>query len=168
MANTYSPSLLDKLLGDAHEGQRGVLARFNIERMKDSVARDIEHVLNTHASFSPEDLAAYPRAAKSLVTLGLVDITSLSMASDRDRQRIGDNIRDALTRQDARLRDVDVSVREDRSAQARLSFSIRAKLLLHPDSEPVAFDAVLHPGSQRYEVAQSDNRADSRAARQGS
>ncbi len=32
----------------------------------------------------------------------------------------------------------------------------------------VAFDAVLHPGSQRYEVAQSDNRADSRATRQGS
>ncbi len=158
MASTYSPSLLDKLLGDAHEGQRGVLARFSVERIKDAVARDIEHVLNTHASFSPEDLVAYPRAARSVLTLGLLDITSLSMASDRDRARIAANIRDALTRQDARLRDVDVSVREDRSAQARLSFSIRAKLLLHPDAEPVAFDAVLHPGSQRYEVAPSQAR----------
>jgi type VI secretion system protein ImpF len=159
MSRTYSPSLLDKLLGDALEGQRGVLARFNIERMKDSVARDIEHVLNTHASYSAEDLAGFPLAAKSVVSLGLVDITSLSMSSDRDRDRISANIRDALTRQDARLRDVDVSVREDRSAHAKLAFSIRAKLLLHPDSEPVAFDAVLHPGSQRYEVAQSDIRA---------
>lgn len=158
MASTYSPSLLDKLLGDAFEGQRGVLARFSVDRIKDAVARDIEHVLNTHASFSPEELAAYPRAARSVLTLGLLDITSLSMASDRDRARIAANIRDALTRQDARLRDVDVSVREDRSAQARLSFSIRAKLLLHPDSEPVAFDAVLHPGSQRYEVAPSSPR----------
>ena len=70
----------------------------------------------------------------------------------------GVRIRAALTRQDARLREVEVSVREDRSAQARLSFSIRAKLLLHPDSEPVAFDAVLHPGSQRYEVAPSSPR----------
>jgi type VI secretion system protein ImpF len=146
--------LLDKLLGDAHEGQRGVLARFSVERVKDAVARDIEHLLNTHASHSPDDLrAAYPHAARSVLTLGLLDITALSMASDRDRARIAANIRDALTRQDPRLREVDVSVREDKSAQARLSFSIRAKLMLHPDAEPVAFDAVLHPGSQRYEVA---------------
>lgn len=154
MAATYSPSLLDKLLGDAAEGQRGVLARYSVERVKDAVARDIEHLLNTHASHSPDELrTAFPHAARSVLTLGLLDVSSLSMASDRDRARIAANIRDALTRQDPRLREVDVSVREDKGAQARLSFSIRAQLMLHPDAEPVAFDAVLHPGSQRYEVA---------------
>jgi len=158
MANTYSPSLLDKLLGDAHEGQRGVLARYSLERIKDSVARDIESVLNTHASFSEDELAAYPRAARSLIALGLVDVTSLSMASDRDRKRIAHNIRHALSCNDARLREVDVSVREDRAVAGRLYFAIRATLMLHPDTEPVAFDAVLHPGSQRYEVAQQSSR----------
>jgi len=152
MAGTYAPSLLDKLLGDADEAQRGVLARYSVERIKASVARDIEHLLNTHASFTPEELAAYPHAARSLATLGLVDISSLSMASDRDRKTISDSIRHALMRQDARLREVEVAVREDRTATAKLSFSIRAKLMLHPHTEPVAFDAVLHPGSQRYEV----------------
>jgi type VI secretion system protein ImpF len=155
MTLSYAPSLLDKLLGDADEAQRGVLARYSVERIKDSVARDIEHVLNSHASFSPADLAAYPRAAASLLTLGLVDISSLSMASDRDRKTISDSIRHALMRQDARLSEVEVAVREDKAATARLSFSIRAKLLLHPHTEPVAFDAVLHPGSQRYEVGAS-------------
>lgn len=158
MAHTYSPSLLDKLLGDAAEGTRGVLPRYSVERIKDSVARDVEHVLNSHASFSAEDLSAYPRAARSLLSLGLLDITPLSMASDRDRLRISHSIRTALMQHDRRLRDVEVSVRNDQRGQGRLSFAIRAKLLLHPDTDTVVFDAVLHPGSQRYEVAQADAR----------
>ena len=159
MAQTYSPSLLDKLLGDAAEGTRGVLPRYSVERIRDSVARDVEHVLNSHASFSVEDLSAYPRAARSILSLGLLDITPLSMASDRDRLRISRSIRTALMQQDRRLRDVEVSVRNDQRAQGRLSFVIRAKLLLHPDTDTVVFDAVLHPGSQRYEVAPADARS---------
>jgi type VI secretion system protein ImpF len=158
MANTYSPSLLDKLIGDADEKNRGILPRFTAERVKDSVARDIEQILNTHASFSEQDLARYPFASKSVVALGLLDINSLSMASDRDRTVISESISKALIQHDKRLTDIEVGVHEDKSATARLSFSIRAKLMLHPDSQPVAFDAVLHPGSQRYEVAQSDSR----------
>ncbi|MFG6469323.1 type VI secretion system baseplate subunit TssE [Roseateles sp. BYS87W] len=159
MANTYAPSLLDKLLGDAAEGARGVLPRYSLERIKDSVARDAEHVLNSHASFSPEDLAAYPRASRSLLCLGLLDITPLSMSSDRDRQRISHSIRTALMQHDRRLRDVEVGVRNDPRGQGGLSFAIRAKLLLHPDTDTVVFDALLHPGSQRYEVTQADPRA---------
>ncbi len=158
MANTYSPSLLDKLLGDAAEGSRGVLPRFTVDRIKDSVARDIEQILNTLARFRPEELELYPRAAKSMLALGLVDVTSLSMASDRDRQRIAESIRSALSNHDARLNQVEVGVQEDKRSGLRLQFTIRAKLMLHPDTEPVSFDAVLHPGSQRYEVAQSDGR----------
>lgn len=158
MANTYAPSLLDKLLGDAAEGTRGVLPRYSVERIKDSVARDVEHVLNSHASFSAEDLSGYPRASRSLLSLGLLDVTPLSMASDRDRLRISNSIRTALMQHDRRLQDVEVSVREDHRGQARLSFAIRAKLLLHPDTDTVVFDALLHPGSQRYEVVQADPR----------
>lgn len=159
MSMTHAPSLLDKLLGDAHEDTRGVLARFTVDRVKASVARDVEHLLNTHASYDPEALAErYPHVASSLVTLGLVDISALSLASDKDRERIRDCLRDALLRQDARLSDVDVQVREDRSATSRLAFNIRAKLQLGAGVEPVAFDAVLHPGSQRYEVSPAEAR----------
>lgn len=158
MANTYAPSLLDKLLGDAAEGTRGVLPRYSVDRIKDSVARDVEHVLNSHASLSAEDLAGFPRAARSLLSLGLLDITPLSMSSDRDRLRISNSIRTALMQHDRRLRDVEVNVRSDPRGQGGLSFAIRAKLLLHPDTDTVVFDALLHPGSQRYEVVQADPR----------
>lgn len=158
MATTYSPSLLDKLLGDADERKGGVLPRFSVERVKASVARDIEHVLNTHASWSAEELVGLPLTAKTLLTLGLVDVTSMSMASDRDRARIADSIRDALARHDSRLTQLDVRIRQDKSAAGGLAFSIRGTLMLQPGTEPVAFDAVLHPGSQRYAVSNSDNR----------
>lgn len=158
MANTYAPSLLDKLLGDAAEGALGVLPRYSVDRIKDAVARDVEHVLNSHASFSAEDLAGFPRAARSLLSLGLLDVTPLSMSSDRDRLRISNSIRTTLMQHDRRLRDVEVNVRSDPRGQGGLSFAIRAKLLLHPDTDTVVFDALLHPGSQRYEVVQADPR----------
>jgi type VI secretion system protein ImpF len=157
----YAPSLLDKLLGTEGPGiARGTHLRLSVDQIKESVARDIEALLNTHPGLSEEALVGYPHAARSLLTLGLSDITSLSMASDRDRQRVKDAIRRALAEHDPRLRDVDVDVRPSAQASTSLSFKIRAKLLLNPDVEPVAFDAVLQRGSKRYDVSRSDRRTD--------
>ena len=56
---------------------------------------------------------------------------------------------------DKRLTQVDVRVRENLPGTAGLAFSIRAKLLLNPSVEPVSFDAVLQPGSNRYSVTKA-------------
>ena len=157
----YAPSLLDKLLGTEGPGiAKGTHLRLSVDQIKESVARDIEALLNTHPGLGEESLAGFPHAARSLLTLGLTDITSLSMASDRDRQRVKDAIRRALAEHDPRLRDVDVDVRLSPQASTSLCFTIRAKLILNPDVEPVAFDAVLQRGSNRYDVSRSDRRAD--------
>lgn len=158
--NHYAPSLLDKLLGTEGQGPgRGATMRLSVDQVKESVARDIEALLNAHTCLDSEALAGFPHAARSLLSLGLVDISSLSMSSDRDRQRVQAAIVRALADHDPRLRDVDVQVLESRQPGAPLCFTIRAKLLLNPDVEPVAFDAVLQPGSNRYAVLRSDRRA---------
>ncbi|MBI5256096.1 MAG: type VI secretion system baseplate subunit TssE [Burkholderiales bacterium] len=156
MSNTFAPSLLDKLLGEG-TGLRGggTAPRFTVEQVKDSVARDIELLLNTHAAFQPDELAGLPLLDRSLLTLGLTDISAMSLASDRDRLRITEALRKALADHDKRLTQVEVRVREAKPGTPGLMFSIRAKLLLNPSIEPVSFDAVLQPGSNRYAVSKA-------------
>jgi type VI secretion system protein ImpF len=159
--NSYTPSLLDKLLGEAGEAPNrgGASPRYGIEQVKDSVARDIEMLLNAHAVYSAEDLADFPLASRSLLTLGLADLSAMSLASDNDRRRITDSIGRALAEHDRRLTQVEVRVRESKGVVGGLTFSIRARLQLQPDSQPVIFDAVLQPGSHSYAVSKGDARA---------
>ncbi|MEK8032538.1 type VI secretion system baseplate subunit TssE [Ideonella sp. DXS29W] len=155
----YAPSLLDKLLGvEDHGPGKGTAMRMTMDQVKESVARDIEALLNAHACMDTDHLAPFALASRSILTLGLVDITSMSMASDRDRASVRVAISRTLSHHEPRLRDVEVDVR-DTAAGSPLCFTIRAKLILSPDVEPVAFDAVLHPGSKRYAVSRSDRRA---------
>jgi type VI secretion system protein ImpF len=154
--NTFAPSLLDKLLGEGTALRGGGTApRFTVEQVKDSVARDIELLLNTHAPFEASELEGWPLIGRSLLTLGLTDISAMSLASDRDRRRITEALRRALADHDRRLTQVDVRVREAPAGFSGLAFSIRAKLMLQPNVEPVSFDAVLQPGSNRYAVSKA-------------
>jgi len=163
--NLFAPSLLDKLLAtDVDVHGRGTTPRMNVEQVKESVARDIETLLNTRPGFEPAQMAAFPNAARSLLTFGLTDITSLSVASDRDRLRITESIRRAIADHEQRLVQVEVTVHDGADIGGGLRFSIRAKLRLTPSTEPVAFDAVMQPGSHRYAVSRSHPRAASVAA----
>ncbi len=143
--SSYAPSLLDKLLGS------GALApRLSAEQMRGAVARDIELLLNTRAAFSAAVVDGKPRP--NLLTLGLPDMESLSLASDRDRARIAEAIRAALECHDKRLSRVSVQVRGHRG---QLSFVINATLQLEQEAELVGFSAVLHNGSQFYTVSEA-------------
>jgi len=160
----FAPSLLDKLLATKVDTTgRGMVVHMDIEQVKESVARDIETLLNTRPGFEPADMWRYPQAAHSMLTFGLADITSLSMASDRDRLRITEAIRRSLADHEQRLVQVEVSVNETAMVGSGLRFAIRAKLRLAPTSEPVTFDAVLHPGSNRYAVTRGHVRTMSSA-----
>lgn len=157
--DAYSPSLLDKLLAPDHEGRPGQRLQFSKDRIKDSVARDIEMLLNCHAPMATADAIGLPHVCNSFLTLGLTDIGSLSLSSDRDRARITEGIRTALARHDRRLSHVDVSVSQGTDPDSNhLVFSIKARLTLRPDVDSVSFDAVLQPGSSRYEVVKADRR----------
>ena len=150
----YLPSLLDRLTEGSSPAAQASDPRYSMDQMKETVGRDIEAILNSRPAWCPEELARFPHAAKSVITLGLPDISSLSLGSDADRRTIVEGIRSALLRGDSRLSSVQVSVRETTSATPvdRLVFSIRANVRLNPGTEAVNFDAVMRPGSSLYEV----------------
>lgn len=170
----FSPSLLDKLLGaDLDAPQRGsarpstgttddpragTSPRWTLRQITESVARDIEALLNARPGFEADAMSGFPLVGRSLLTFGLTDLSALNIASDRDRQRIADAIRRALTVHETRLTRVEVQIRRQAQVGAGLCFSIRARLRLDPTAEPVAFDAMLYPGSNHYAVSRSDLR----------
>lgn len=163
--NLFSPSLLDKLLSaDTTAPGRGTAPRLSVEQVKESVARDIEMLLNARPNFEPSRLVNHPNAARSLLAFGLTDIASLGMASDGARQRIKESIHRSISDHEPRLEQVEVVVHDSEGIGRGLRFSIHARLRLTPSTEPVAFDAVLHPGSHRYAVSRGRPPAASAAA----
>ncbi|WP_374588421.1 type VI secretion system baseplate subunit TssE [Ideonella dechloratans] len=171
----FSPSLMDKLLGadlDAPtrapspragtaEGDAPLATspRWTVQQITDSVARDLETLLNARPGIEAASMPEHPLAARSLLTYGLTDLSALNVASDRDRLRITEAIRRALQVHEPRLTQVEVQVRPSAQVGAGLCFSIRARLRLDPCTESVAFDAMLQPGSNHYAVSRRDARA---------
>lgn len=150
--NRFVPSLLDKLLGTPQEYPGASPHGVGIAQIKAAVARDIETLLNTRPGYMPSQLVGFEQATHSLLTFGLVDISPLSLGSDRDRSAIVQAITRALLDHEPRLREVRVTVREGTPIGVGLCFAIHAQLQLQRSSEPVAFDAVLQPGCNRYAV----------------
>lgn len=150
--NRFVPSLLDKLLGTPEEQPGASAQGVGIAQIKAAVARDIETLLNTRPGHRPAQLRGFDQATHSLLTFGLADISPLSLASDRDRGAIVRAITRALLDHEPRLSDVKVTVHEGAPIGAGLCFAIHAQLQLQRSSEPVAFDAVLQPGCNRYAV----------------
>ena len=153
MIKGFEPSLFDKLFDDPPLA--AVRRRLSLEQLKDSVARDLEALLNTRVVFDPALAQEYPRAQASVVGFGLADFAGLSLASVHDRQRICTGIEQAVAVHEPRLREVRVELELHRQAINALHFSIRAVLVVNPAQEPVAFDALLQPTSLQYSVSRA-------------
>lgn len=152
----FVPSLLDRLL-DAQPQARGETVRptLSIEQLKETVARDVESLLNARHGAARLELERYPHARRSIVAFGLDDFAAMSLSSLVDRAAICRSIERAITDHETRLQHVQVELDrqgQDTGAQ-KLCFAIRAVLVTHPLQEPVSFDAVLQTTTQTYAVA---------------
>lgn len=148
------PSLLDKLFDeDVKHTSKGVFKQLSIEEYKDSVARDIESLLNNRCIYDEELLATYPECQRSLVTYGVRDFSNLSLASSIDRHYMCDSLENALIRHEKRLCDIKVDLKQEQQAAGALRFAITALLIVHPAHEPISFDAVLQPTTLRYSIS---------------
>src|SRR5574343_1519380 len=67
MNKGFEPSLFDKLFDDQPMG--AVRRRLSLEQLKDSVARDLEALLNTRVVFDSEKAATFPLTARSVACL---------------------------------------------------------------------------------------------------
>lgn len=149
----FAPYLLDRLIdASADDAMRPTLS---LEQLKDSVARDVEALLNARRGLDMNGAVGFPRVRRSVVGFGLDDVASRSMSSTDDQALVCHAIEHAVLDHEPRLRNVRVDLRRgDRSRQS-LKFTIRAMLHVHPMQAPVNFDAVLQTATQHYAVTAS-------------
>jgi len=151
--NGFTPGLLDRLLGE-HDGNGGHHG-LTLEQFKDSVARDLEDLLNTRCALPEAMLSDYPECAASIVNYGLIDFAGMCMNSDTDQQEICKAVQLAIQRHEPRLHKVLVSLRGAKSARGtinRVEFVITAQLKHASMSEAMSFNAVFRPSLQQYSI----------------
>ena len=150
----FAPGLLDKLLaGNKHRSSNDIVTRLSMEDLKDSVARDLEALLNTRKVIPESILLSYPECGKSIVTYGLNDFAGLSLASTDDRAFICRSLEQTIARHEPRLQKVVAALEVQEGSINRLNFAISAMLVVYPAQEPVSFDAVLQPSSLHYSIS---------------
>jgi type VI secretion system protein ImpF len=153
----FEPFLLDRLCHAPDDLSRADASRWalSMEQVKDSVARDLESLLNTRTALCREDMKPWRHASQSVLTYGLMDFAGLSLDNPEHREVICQSIASAIKLHEPRLREVLVSLESASVLGLGLRFTIHAKLVINPAVEPVSFDALLQPTTQRYAVRQN-------------
>ena len=153
----FEPFLLDRLshVPDVPSGADASRRAMSIEQVKDSVARDLESLLNTRTALRAEHMQGWRHASQSVLTFGLMDFVGLSLDNPEHRDTICRSIASAIQIHEPRLRSVAVRLEHTALLGLGLRFSIHAKLVVNPAVEPVSFDALLQPTTQRYAVRQA-------------
>ena len=152
----FTPGLFDRLMDVPVNGaSSGTVSRLSIEDLKDSVARDLEALLNTRAVIPEELLKRFPQCGRSIATYGLNDFAGLSLSSSDDRAYICRCLEKAIARHEPRLRNVQASLELRAGSINRLNFAITALLVVSSAHEPVNFDAVLQPSSLHYTISKA-------------
>ncbi len=165
----FAPGLLDKLFSNGAQRKTALetsVTRLTMDELKDSVARDLESLLNTRKVISDDVFKQYPECEKSIASYGLNDFAGLSLASTEDRVFICRSLEQAIIRHEPRLKNVRATLEVEESSINKLRFAISALLVVHPSSEPVSFDAVLKPSSLHYSISKA-RRATGLSSRNG-
>lgn len=146
----FRPGLLDRLMAGPRDAAPG--APVGIEQLKDSVARDLEALLNTRIALGAAQLEGYPEARTSILHYGLIDFAGFCLTSSIDRAAVCASIEDAIATHEPRLSEVRAVLEPDAGDVNRLQFAIHARLALDGQREAVNFNAVLQPSSLHYEI----------------
>lgn len=153
--NRFRPTLFERLFDDSPQrpAEANPLRRWTVEELKDHVARDLESLLNSRNAFRRDNLEPFPHTRSSLLCYGMGDFVGRSLANPADRTYICRTLEQTIRVYEPRLREVAVALVVDENAVNSLHFSISAVLVVEPAQEPVSFDALLQPTTQRYSVA---------------
>jgi type VI secretion system protein ImpF len=153
----YPPTLFDRLADNAprERSDKHPLRLISAEELKESVARDLEALLNCRCAFGEDVFKKFPESLNSMCSYGMNDFIGLSLANPGDRNFICRSLERTIAIHERRLRQVQVSLELDEGSVNRLRFAINALLLVHPSTEPVFFDAMLQPSTLQYSVSKS-------------
>ena len=144
----FRSTLFDRLIPEQEELLRGL----TIKELRESVAHDLEDLLNSRIA-KLETIDDFPLVKKSILQFGIIDFVGLSTANPMDRDKICQSIEVSIAAQESRLTQIKVEMLMDEQNMGSLCLSIQAYLNIHPLYEPVIFDALLKPTSQQYVIS---------------
>jgi len=143
-------SLMDRLVDAPLPEDTG--KRISVLDVRNSVSRDLEHLLNTRSEGARLIPDTFKECRASSLTFGILDFSSYSLLSPQDRDRIRRSLEQAIGLHESRLSRVRVQLEPQRELDRALRFRIEALMELGEDDEKVQFDAVLQLNTQTYVV----------------
>jgi type VI secretion system protein ImpF len=126
----------------------------SVRDLEASVMDHLRALLNARRGDEDLDLP-FPNVVSSLVTYGVTDFNSLSLANPADREKLRRSIERAVRLFEPRLTRVQVAMEPWEAGQMRLQFRIDALLRVEPDFEPIVFDARLAKDLRAFELRES-------------
>ena len=153
--NLFSPSFFERLFDDGKQSAASELTslkKISLQELKQSIAKDIENLLNTRICPVSENLSLYPNVEKSSLNFGIQDFIGLSTTDNKIENVILSRIKKAIERHDTRLKNVVISIDEINRSQSSLSFAISATLIINPVQKLVNFDAIFFTTTQQYKI----------------
>jgi len=153
------PSVLDRLL-DSDPGARRDAPKSrgqHLAEMRRAVRRDLEALLNTRQRCisSPGDLKELDN---SLVSYGIMDFASLSLATDGERVAFCRDLEDVIRRREPRFVSVSVTLlRNQDEVDRTMRFRIEALMYADPAPEAIVFDSFVDPAAREIKLADSGN-----------
>lgn len=139
-------ALLDRIVDTPLPEDGG--RRVALHDIRDSVSRDLEHLLNTRSEGARVIPDVFKECRSSSLTFGILDFSSFSVLSPQDRDRIRRSLEQSIALHESRLTRVRVTLEPQRPADRALRFRVDALLDLGEDNEKVQFDAVLQVATQ--------------------
>ncbi|RKG29638.1 type VI secretion system baseplate subunit TssE [Acinetobacter tianfuensis] len=145
----FRTTLFDRMLPIQDQLQQGL----SLQELRDSVAADLEDLLNSRIANLKESIDDFPLAKKSILQFGIIDFVGLSTANPSDRDKICQSIAQSIAAHEPRLKQICVEMLMEENNMGALCLSIQAFLNIHPLYEPVIFDALLKPTTQQYVIS---------------
>lgn len=135
------PCLLDRLTDDQPGQTQESRDRrvVNVRQLRQAVLRDMAWLLNASGHLTPDEIAEFPEAARSVLTYGMPDLTGLT-ASGIDPGEIERLIKEAMKRFEPRVLPSTLRVTagaHDRHGHNAIFFEIRGDLWAQPTPEPL-------------------------------
>lgn len=147
--------LLDRLLDDEPAKARDdtlSVSQAHADLLR-GVRRDLEALLNARRPWKPLP-AGHEALIRSPLGFGLPDFAAGAFNQQARRERLREEIRQALTLFERRLSHVEVDLLPIQLSDPTLRLRIRAQLNVDPAPMPVGFDMTVDPRTDEFEVRQ--------------
>jgi type VI secretion system protein ImpF len=145
-------SVFDRLIAGQGSGPDWMVCTCSVAQLRDTVARDLESLLNSRAALDFESRKIGGYVGRSVLCFGIRDFADKILSSAKDRAYVVRSIAHAIEAHEPRLTNVTVDFQSIQGNMNSFVFTIRAMLIVHPTKEAVSFDAVLQPATSKYQV----------------